>query len=159
MPPHTIGPVLGRRHCHRDARVGHRHPDLHADRPSTDHPRRRCRRTIHPRRGRSAVHLPADPRRTGSRRRRHLAPDREQSGLRSTVAARAAHVDRSFNNLVPVPDQHLFGAADLLFPRLTGTKDVNGKVSVGSSVMPTTAPPTNRRPAPFSIRRRGSSAT
>ncbi len=28
-------------------------------------------------------------------------------------------VDGSFNNLVPVPDQHLFGAADLVFPRLT----------------------------------------
>src|SRR5262249_60750720 len=27
-------------------------------------------------------------------------------------------VDGSFNNLVPVPDQHLFGAADQLFPRL-----------------------------------------
>src|SRR5256714_15533868 len=27
-------------------------------------------------------------------------------------------VDGSFNNLVPVPDQHLFGAADRLFPRL-----------------------------------------
>src|SRR5262245_31322481 len=26
-------------------------------------------------------------------------------------------VDGSFNNLVPVPDQHLFGAADQLFPR------------------------------------------
>src|SRR5712691_6469093 len=28
-------------------------------------------------------------------------------------------VDGSFNNLVPIPDQHLFGKADLLFPRLT----------------------------------------
>ena len=28
-------------------------------------------------------------------------------------------VDGSFNNLVPVPDQHLFGAADRLFPRVT----------------------------------------
>jgi hypothetical protein len=28
-------------------------------------------------------------------------------------------VDGSFNNLVPIPDQHLFGAADVLFPRLT----------------------------------------
>src|SRR6185369_3387607 len=28
-------------------------------------------------------------------------------------------VDGTFNNLVPVPDQHLFGAADRLFPRLT----------------------------------------
>src|SRR5256885_3489587 len=28
-------------------------------------------------------------------------------------------VDGSFNNIVPIPDQHLFGAADLLFPRLT----------------------------------------
>ena len=28
-------------------------------------------------------------------------------------------VDGSFNNLVPVPDQHLFGAADQLVPRLT----------------------------------------
>ncbi len=28
-------------------------------------------------------------------------------------------VDGSFNNLVPIPDQHLFGAADLAFPRLT----------------------------------------
>ncbi len=28
-------------------------------------------------------------------------------------------VDGSYNNLVPVPDQHLFGAADRLFPRLT----------------------------------------
>src|SRR5262245_31340193 len=28
-------------------------------------------------------------------------------------------VDGSYNNLVPVPDQHLFGAADLTFPRLT----------------------------------------
>jgi beta-lactam-binding protein with PASTA domain/Ca2+-binding RTX toxin-like protein len=28
-------------------------------------------------------------------------------------------VDGSFNNLVPVPDQHLFGAADRIFPRLT----------------------------------------
>src|SRR5215813_12421963 len=38
-------------------------------------------------------------------------------------------VDGSFNNLVPVPDQHLFGAADLLFPRMTGTKDpVSGKI-------------------------------
>src|SRR3954451_10827759 len=27
-------------------------------------------------------------------------------------------VDGSFNNLVPVPDQHMFGAADRLFPRL-----------------------------------------
>src|SRR3954470_4110747 len=27
-------------------------------------------------------------------------------------------VDGSYNNLVPVPDQHLFGAADRLFPRL-----------------------------------------
>src|SRR5207249_9710797 len=28
-------------------------------------------------------------------------------------------VDGSFNNLVPIPDQHLFGTADLLFPRVT----------------------------------------
>jgi beta-lactam-binding protein with PASTA domain/Ca2+-binding RTX toxin-like protein len=28
-------------------------------------------------------------------------------------------VDGSFNNLVTVPDQHMFGAADLVFPRLT----------------------------------------
>ena len=28
-------------------------------------------------------------------------------------------VDGSFNNLVPIPDQHMFGAADRLFPRLT----------------------------------------
>ncbi|MFL5391942.1 MAG: peroxidase family protein, partial [Myxococcales bacterium] len=28
-------------------------------------------------------------------------------------------VDGTFNNIVPIPDQHLFGAADLLFPRLT----------------------------------------
>jgi hypothetical protein len=28
-------------------------------------------------------------------------------------------VDGSYNNLVPIPDQHLFGAADVLFPRLT----------------------------------------
>src|SRR5437763_3037734 len=28
-------------------------------------------------------------------------------------------VDGSFNNIVPIPDQHLFGAADLLCPRLT----------------------------------------
>src|SRR2546425_12528072 len=28
-------------------------------------------------------------------------------------------VDGSFNNIVPVPDQHLFGASDLVFPRLT----------------------------------------
>jgi Ca2+-binding RTX toxin-like protein len=28
-------------------------------------------------------------------------------------------VDGTFNNLVPVPDQHLFGSADRLFPRLT----------------------------------------
>src|SRR5438270_5123298 len=28
-------------------------------------------------------------------------------------------VDGSMNNLVPIPDQHLFGAADRLFPRLT----------------------------------------
>src|SRR6266850_8540395 len=28
-------------------------------------------------------------------------------------------VDGSFNNLVPIPDQHLFGKADLLFPHLT----------------------------------------
>ena len=28
-------------------------------------------------------------------------------------------VDGSYNNLVPVPDQHLFGAADLVFPRKT----------------------------------------
>src|SRR5438067_12774693 len=28
-------------------------------------------------------------------------------------------VDGSFNNIVPIPDQHLFGAADRLFPRLT----------------------------------------
>src|SRR5712691_6218204 len=28
-------------------------------------------------------------------------------------------VDGSCNSLVPVPDQHLFGAADLVFPRLT----------------------------------------
>src|SRR5690349_5389408 len=28
-------------------------------------------------------------------------------------------VDGTFNNLVPVPDQHKFGAADRLFPRLT----------------------------------------
>src|SRR4029078_8920544 len=27
-------------------------------------------------------------------------------------------VDGSYNNLVPVPDQHLFGAADVLFPRV-----------------------------------------
>ena len=32
------------------------------------------------------------------------------SGLRT--------VDGSFNNLVQVPDQHLFGAADVIFPRL-----------------------------------------
>src|SRR5262245_1649925 len=39
-----------------------------------------------------------------------LAPDPQlPSGLRT--------VDGSFNNLVPVPDQHLFGAADQLFPR------------------------------------------
>src|SRR2546422_3540262 len=40
-------------------------------------------------------------------------------------------VDGSFNNLVPTPDQHLFGAADLLFPRLTGTLDAAGKVTGG----------------------------
>ncbi|RPJ72162.1 MAG: heme peroxidase [Acidobacteria bacterium] len=28
-------------------------------------------------------------------------------------------VDGSYNNLVPIPDQHLFGKADLVFPRLT----------------------------------------
>jgi hypothetical protein len=28
-------------------------------------------------------------------------------------------VDGSYNNLVPIPDQHLFGAADLVFPRKT----------------------------------------
>src|SRR6266850_572327 len=28
-------------------------------------------------------------------------------------------VDGSFNNLVPIPDQHLFGKADLLFPHVT----------------------------------------
>src|SRR5436190_24298128 len=28
-------------------------------------------------------------------------------------------VDGTFNNLVPVPDQHLFGSADRRFPRLT----------------------------------------
>src|ERR1041384_6731892 len=28
-------------------------------------------------------------------------------------------VDGTFNNLVPIPDQHLFGSADRLFPRLT----------------------------------------
>src|ERR671924_1746270 len=28
-------------------------------------------------------------------------------------------VDGSYNNLVPVPDQHLFGASDQVFPRLT----------------------------------------
>src|SRR5919199_1879680 len=28
-------------------------------------------------------------------------------------------VDGSFNNLVPVPDQHMFGASDRVFPRLT----------------------------------------
>ena len=28
-------------------------------------------------------------------------------------------VDGSYNNLVPVPDQHLFGSADRVFPRLT----------------------------------------
>src|SRR2546430_15287625 len=28
-------------------------------------------------------------------------------------------VDGSFNNLVPVPDQHLFGASDQVFPRRT----------------------------------------
>src|SRR2546426_2260021 len=28
-------------------------------------------------------------------------------------------VDGSFNNLVQIPDQHLFGASDLVFPRLT----------------------------------------
>ena len=28
-------------------------------------------------------------------------------------------VDGSYNNLVPIPDQHMFGAADRLFPRLT----------------------------------------
>ena len=28
-------------------------------------------------------------------------------------------VDGSYNNLIPVPDQHLFGASDQLFPRLT----------------------------------------
>src|SRR3954454_7141124 len=28
-------------------------------------------------------------------------------------------VDGSNNNLVPIPDQHMFGAADRLFPRLT----------------------------------------
>jgi beta-lactam-binding protein with PASTA domain len=28
-------------------------------------------------------------------------------------------VDGSFNNLVPIPDQHTFGAADRMFPRLT----------------------------------------
>src|SRR5262245_12036404 len=49
-------------------------------------------------------------------------------------------VDGSFNNLVPSPDQHLFGTADLLFPRVTGAmdaagktiKDANGKVASGS---------------------------
>src|SRR3989454_5565824 len=40
-------------------------------------------------------------------------------------------VDGSFNNLVPTPDQHLFGAADLLFPRLTGTLNAAGKVTGG----------------------------
>src|SRR2546428_7454281 len=39
--------------------------------------------------------------------------------------------DGSFNHLVPTPDQHLFGAADLLFPRLTGTLDAAGKVTGG----------------------------
>jgi hypothetical protein len=28
-------------------------------------------------------------------------------------------VDGSYNNLVPIPDQHMFGAADLVFPRKT----------------------------------------
>ena len=31
-------------------------------------------------------------------------------------------VDGSCNNLVPIPDQHLFGASDQLFPRLTTPK-------------------------------------
>src|SRR3954463_16559201 len=31
-------------------------------------------------------------------------------------------VDGTFNNLVPIPDQHLFGSADRLFPRLTTPK-------------------------------------
>jgi hypothetical protein len=35
-------------------------------------------------------------------------------------------VDGSFNNLVPVPDQHTFGQADLLFPRVTGAVDAAG---------------------------------
>src|SRR5437868_2575850 len=41
----------------------------------------------------------------------NVAPDPQlPSGLRT--------VDGSYNNLVPSPDQHLFGAADRLFPRL-----------------------------------------
>jgi beta-lactam-binding protein with PASTA domain/Ca2+-binding RTX toxin-like protein len=41
----------------------------------------------------------------------NITPDPQlPSGLRT--------VDGSFNNLVPSPDQHLFGAADRLFPRL-----------------------------------------
>src|SRR3989454_12035269 len=47
-------------------------------------------------------------------------------------------VDGSFNNLVPTPDQHLFGAADLLFPRLTGTLDAAGK-GTGGIVRPAEA--------------------
>src|SRR5262245_11162998 len=35
-------------------------------------------------------------------------------------------VDGSFNNLVPTPDQHLFGTADLNFPRVTGAMDAAG---------------------------------
>ena len=40
-------------------------------------------------------------------------------------------VDGSFNNLVAAPDQHTFGQADLLFPRITGTLNAAGKVTGG----------------------------
>src|SRR2546430_3641059 len=37
--------------------------------------------------------------------------------FRSQFPAGLRTVDGTFNNLVPIPDQHLFGAADRLFPR------------------------------------------
>ena len=41
-------------------------------------------------------------------------------------------VDGTMNNLVPIPDQHLFGAADRLFPRLT-TKAFRAGLPAGAT--------------------------
>jgi beta-lactam-binding protein with PASTA domain len=43
-------------------------------------------------------------------------------------------VDGSYNNLVPVPDQHLFGAADVLFPRVLTPNFRDAEATPGTGV-------------------------